>query len=179
MHPYKEGALVVAYENAEDWERGKLFYLNTTTGVFLQLSDVDIKDSRGIAVWGGKIYVTSGQAQKIIIFNERDFSRENWYGFRYPNGLSVGGNGDLLIGDEHAGVIRNVSLNDRGLIKSFGFGTLASPSTALVLDRGKYQGDWLIADTDNNRIVVINPDTKKVNYEVKNVRSPMGLWIFR
>lgn len=176
LYPYKTGLLVVAYKNSDDWQKGRLYYLDINKKTFSMLSDANIADSRGIAVDGGKIYVTSGYDKKIIVFNENDFSFSNWYGFNYPNGLTAA-NGILLVGDEHSGVIRKINLNSKEIVLSFGFGLIASPSSAVILEKGQFKGSWLVADTDKNRIIIANPYSNQILYEVNNIRSTMALWV--
>ncbi len=175
--PYKDGLLAVAYKYAEDWRKGRLYYIDTLTKQFLMLSNVDIADSRGIAIQDGQIFVSSGADDKLIIFDEKNLSHKNWYGFRYPNGLNLDGEGSLIIADEHAGVIRKVNIKSKKIELEFGFGMLASPTHAVNIKKGIYKGHWLVADADNDRVIIVDPFTNQIKYQLRNIRSPSNIWL--
>ncbi len=51
-------------------------------------------------------------------------------------------------------------------------GELKSPGSALEVDRGKFNGYWLISDTDNDRVILVEPDTWEIIYEIRGFNGP-------
>lgn len=166
------------YVDAADWDKSALYEFNLQTSEIKKLTDGIFADVRGVAEKDGRLYISNGSNNNIVVLDKENFTRlYDWYGFTYPNGLSISSVGTLLVADEHAGVIRELDVRTGEEIRSLGFGQLHSPGYVEEILQGPYQGNWLVADTDSNRLVILEPASHRILEEISGLRGSLDFAI--
>ncbi len=180
---------------AFDFRNDKLFFAGNTEGVENSTAiyeynlDGDyienmltprnfINDVRGLVVLPDEIYFSETYKHHIIHFNRKSRSITRVLtGFHHPNKLTLSNDGlHLFVADEHHDTVRKCNLTDFSESWRLPFGICTSPSTLLEINRGKFQGFYLIADTDGNRVILINPNNNdEIIAEIRGLRSCMAI----
>ncbi|QDQ86249.1 hypothetical protein FMZ60_00565 [Alcaligenaceae bacterium SJ-26] len=166
--------LFFGYQNPEDWTKAALFEAQLDTGSLTQLTEAIFSDVRGMAVKGDRMYVSNGNNNNIVVLDRNNLSKlYDWEGFSWPNGLGVSSTGTLLVADEHAGVIRELDVDSGEELRVLGFGVLNSPGEVQEILKGPYQGKWMVADTDSDRLIIFDPDAQVIVQSVTHLRGPL------
>ncbi len=137
-----------------------------------------VNDVRGMVVRPTEIYFSETYKHRIIHFNRESRSVIRVIsGFSFPNKLTLAKDKlHLFVADEHHDTVRKCRLTDFEEVWRLPFGLCTSPSTLIEISRGKFKGFYLIADTDNNRIILVDPnDDYKIIAEIRNLRSCMAI----
>ncbi len=162
----------VGYPFGKEWDKSSLYEYNFNTKRIKILTKPIFADVRGMTIHGDKLYIADGSRHRLVVLDANTFQvLYFWYGFNYPNGLSITSNNSLLVADEHAGVIREIDLQTSMEIRSVGYGFIRSPSHVEEVPFGPYKGKWLIADADNNRLLLMSPDSMEIFAEIGGLRS--------
>jgi len=166
------------YIDAADWDKSAMYEFDLNTSEVKKLTDGVFADVRGMAEKDGRIYISNGSNNNVVVLDKENFARlYYWDGFSYPNGLSISSSGTLLVADEHAGVIRELDVSTGEEIRSLGFGQLHSPGYVEEILHGPYKGNWMVADTDSDRLVIFDPASSRILEEISGLRGPLDFAI--
>lgn len=172
---FYDGRLYFAgHPTGQAWDQASIFSYSLENdrieGEFLaqQLADV-----RGIDFHDELVAVSDGAHHRIVIAGNRDFQpRAIVEGLNYPNGVSYTGAGDLLVADEHNGLVHRITQDGEVIWSSPQF-ELISPGSVVEISQGRHQGELLIADADGNRVLLVQPDTWEISFEITGLRSTL------
>lgn len=155
-----------------DWSEGSIFMFDIDkkqiTDIYL---DKQLADCRGFTFWKDYLLASNGAKNMISMLNLKNGELTNLTGFSYPNGISINSDGNLLVADEHHQVIREIDLVHFNLVWSSPMGQLKSPGNVIEIKEGKYAKNLLVADTDNQRVLIVEPKTWDIKFEMQNLRS--------
>jgi hypothetical protein len=172
IHIIKDKLYFVGYPFGKEWDKSSLYEYNLDTNGIKILTKPIFADVRGMTIYGDKLYISDGSRHRLVVLDANTFQVQYfWLGFNYPNGISITSKNTLLVADEHAGVIREIDLQTSEEIRSVGYGFIRSPSHVKEVTFGPYKGKWLIADADNNRLLLISPDSLEIIAEIGGLRS--------
>jgi len=160
------------YKVGGDWNKASFYeYSMNQKKIYFK---EELADSRGISFQEDLVAISDGAHHRVIIFNNKTKKiTKTLKGFNYPNGVSFSKlKPDVLfITDEHNMLVRKISLKNLKELWHSPFGELKSPGCVEEIYKGKYKGNLLVCDTDNNRILLIEPKTWTIHYEIANIRS--------
>lgn len=142
------------------------------------LKEWDIQYPRGLIINEKEnlLYISDTFNNRLLIVDLTSLQiKKEILNLFMPNGITLTQNNTLLIADEHNDTIRELNLTSFKEIYSFPSNYIRSPGDAIEIRKGNYKGCWLIADTDNNRILLVNPKTYQIYFEIKNLRSVMSI----
>jgi hypothetical protein len=178
MKFWNDNLYFAGYKDPEDWDNARLYEYSLQSREIRILTGPIFADVRGLSFIDGRIIVSDGRHNRLVILDAENFDVINyWYGFNYPNGTSPTIAGNLLVADEHAGVVREVNLRTFQEMRSVGFRLLRSPGYAEEITSGEFRGFWIIADTDNDRILLIDPSNERIHAEMTGLRGVLNFSI--
>lgn len=144
----------------------------------LLIENSNFYEPRGLIVRPDFIYISDTFNHCIKLLDANTYQEmKRFNGFRFPNGIFLTPDNRLLVADEHADTVREIDLINYQENKSIDAGMLRSPGSVLEIETGMYKGCWLIADSDNNRVILISPTEHEIYFEIRNVRSCLSLAI--
>ncbi|MBS3849787.1 hypothetical protein KD146_13880 [Devosia sp. BSSL-BM10] len=160
------------YPEGGAWDQASIF--SADPGRFEVVDEFfqrELADVRGIAFFNGLVAVSDSYRNRVILAEDEIFEPQIIYeGLNYPNGVSFDHEGNLLIADEHNGLIHRVSL-DGDIVWSSPPFQLISPGSVVEVAEGCYSGHYLVADADGNRIILVDPVSWEIKFEVTGTRS--------
>ncbi|MEQ6341929.1 MAG: hypothetical protein M3A44_09825 [Gammaproteobacteria bacterium] len=169
----------VGYKDFKDWNKAALYEYTFSTKRIRRLTAPIFSDVRGLEFGNGELYVSDGGHNRIVVLDTRTYRvRYYWLGFTYPNGISLTDRDTLLVADEHAGVIRELDPQTGQEVRSIGYRLLRFPGHVEEITTGPYKGAWLIADTGNDRVLLLDPSTEKIYAEISGLREPLDFVVF-
>lgn len=142
------------------------------------LKEWDIQYSRGLAINEKEnlLYISDTFNNRLLVVDLTSLQiKKEIHGLKMPNGISFTPRNTLLVADEHNDTIRELNLASFKEIRSFPSNYIRSPGDMVEIKKGNYKGCWLIADTDNNRIILVDPKTHQIYFEIQNLRSVLSI----
>ncbi|ODT66244.1 MAG: hypothetical protein ABS75_27630 [Pelagibacterium sp. SCN 63-23] len=154
------------------WDKASIF--SAGLGQFEVVQEFfqgELADVRGIAFFDSLVAISDSYHNRVILADDELFEPRIVYeGFNYPNGVSFDQEGYLLIADEHNGLVHRLSLEGDLVWSSPPF-QLISPGSVIEVAEGRFKGHYLIADADGNRIIIVEPESWEIKFEVTGTRS--------
>lgn len=170
---FHQGRIYFAgYPTGGDWDRASVFaYSLNTDNVEAWFMREQLADARGIDFYGNEVAVSDGAHHRIVIASAEDFRPfAVVQGLNYPNGVSFTESGELLVADEHNGLIHRIN-RDGAVVWSSPPFQLISPGSVAEITEGRHKGHYLVADADGNRIIVVDPVSWSIKFEISGTRS--------
>lgn len=165
-----------AHLQTEKWNEVALYSYRPRDKRIRKLTKNIFADVRGLAAHGGYFYVSDGAHHRIVVLDKSKWCPiRSIEGFRYPNNISFTPRETLLVADEHADTIREIKLKDKDYVelRSSPVTELRSPSSAIEIAEGKFTGHWLIADADQQRVLLVEPNSWNIILEITGLRSTL------
>ncbi len=169
---YNDEIYFAGYEQDEgDWDALAIYRIGAD-GSINKLTVSKYADVRGFILHNDKLFISDGYHKRIVVYDlisqkEKVINRR----FQYPNNITLSAQNTILIAEEHNDIILEVDPESFMVIRETDPRQLRSPASAIEIEKGKYKGYWLVADTDQQRIIVVNPNTWDIVYETRNLRS--------
>lgn len=173
---FYEGDLYFAgYAETESWkEAGVYRYSLDNDKILASFYDKELADVRGLSFYDGVMAVSNGIHNHILFYNLRSNTRvARIDGFHYPNGIHYVNHSGLLVADEHSNYIRKIDLDNMSEEWYSPPGQLKSPGSVYEIKQGRWKDSLLVSDTDNNRLLVVEPKTWRIVFEISGVRSSL------
>lgn len=154
--------------------------LNNLESVIPVLVEWDIQYARGLEIDEQKsiAYIADTFNNRLISIDltTLQIKKEiNYPVLKMPNGVFLTNHNTILVADEHNDMIKELNADSFREIRNFPSQYIRSPGDIHEIKKGNYKGSWLIADTDNNRIILVNPKTYELYFEIKNLRGILSL----
>ncbi|MCA9016509.1 MAG: hypothetical protein KDA77_14345, partial [Planctomycetaceae bacterium] len=91
----------------------------------------------------------------------------------YPNGIHLLSHERMYVADEHHHHVRLIDLTSMTEVWKSPAGQLKAACSVHQVQQGKWKGYLLISDTDNNRVILAEPERWKIIYEISGVHGVM------
>lgn len=161
-------------DNGSHYKEHALYRFNLETKEIVQLTENNLMAPRGVSCYKNSIIVSETFKNEIKFFNKKTFDLEKIYtGFLMQNKIYVQDN-RLLIADEHNHCIREIDLiSDKESTYHTPIGLLLNPANVYEISAGIHKGKWLISDSENLRIVLLDPLTNKLTVLIENLNAAL------
>jgi len=171
---FNNGILYFAgYLKGTDWKKSSIYAYNISDKTIVnQYFNNLLADVRGLSFYNNLMAVSNGIYNKVYIFDLlKNKTIKTINGLTYPNGNFLIDNDNILVADEHSNFIRKINFSK--MKEKFHSPTfqLKSPGGVFMITKGKYNQHYLISDTDNNRVILVEPISWTIIYEIKGLRS--------
>lgn len=179
---YRGDLFIGGYKKDGEWFKSSIFQYSVDKGeVTNEFFSTLLADVRGLSFHDGLMAISDSYHNRIIMHDlNSGKTRLLLKGFYYPNGIHLISRDRIYVADEHHHHIRLIDLASMREIWKSPAGQLKAPCSIHQVQQGKWMGMLLISDTDNNRMIVVEPETWKIIYEVASIRGVLkSVPIFR
>lgn len=167
------------------WDKEAIFEFDPNTKKIIRLTPFQYADVRGVLKKNNQLIISNGAKGELVFYDLLSKKiHKKIIGLHYPNGLSFNEKGNILLAEEHNDRILELNLEkilswpeqEFPLLQIFiEFSTFAKhlldPGYAVEINKGEFRGFWLVCDTDHNRILLVEPKSWDIVFELTNVNA--------
>ena len=165
----------IVNRDVSDFSHYAVYEFNPEDGVLTPITDPIFGDVRGGCIYGDKLIFPEGNKNRIIVWDMKNHQIVNEInGFNWPNDVTLTPRNTFLVANEHNNEILEINFKENKILRSSPVKELRSPGSALEIDRGKFEGYWLISDTDNDRVILVEPNSWEIVYEIRDLNGPLS-----
>ncbi|MEB3701865.1 NHL repeat-containing protein [Candidatus Bealeia paramacronuclearis] len=162
-------------KNPSDFSHYAVYEFNPEDGVLSPITAPLFGDVRGGCVYGDKLVLAEGDQYRIIVWGIKNHEISNIInGFNYPNDVTLTPRDTFLVANEHNNEVLEVDFRENKILRSTPMGELRSPGSALEIDHGNFKGYWLISDTGNDRVILVEPNQWEIVFEISELNAPFS-----
>ena len=170
---YKGDLFFAGYKEADGWQKASIYqYSLVEDKIINEYFKEEIADCRGISFNNDLMAVSNGIHNKVHIYDmKKNKVLRVIKGLNWPNGNYLVDDSLILIADKHNNYLRKI--NYKNMTEEWHSPTfqLKSPGGIYLIEKGNFKGYYLISDTDNNRVILVEPKKWEIVYEIQGVRS--------
>jgi len=173
---FHQGDLFFAgYEKDASWKKASVYqYSIDKSEVIKTYYSGLLADVRGLSFYDDIMAVANGIHNNIYLYDLNLKKRKlELTGFHYPNGIHLADEFSLFVADEHSNYVRKIDLRKMEESWNSPAGQLKSPGSVHEIRQGKWKGYLLISDTDNNRLIIVEPVKWDIVFEISGIRSSL------